>query len=78
LATLLVFHVLYTAGQIFYAASVLLALYIEVIGGGGGARAGGIKNWKILCSNEHSSLYNLVNDTNMVHNILSTFCQIYL
>ena len=33
---------------------------------------------KILCSVDRPSLYNLVNKTNLVHNILCIFCQFYL
>jgi hypothetical protein len=33
---------------------------------------------KILCSVDRASLNNLVNETHLVHNILSIFCQFYL
>ena len=46
MATLLVLHVLETTGEVYYAVSVLLALYNEEREGEGG-RAGGIRNWKL-------------------------------
>ena len=35
-------------------------------------------SFNFLCSVDRASLYNLVNETNMVHNILSIFRQFYL
>ena len=33
---------------------------------------------EVLCSVDRASLYNLVNETNLVHNILCIFRQFYL